>query len=263
MNTFIIYISLPATILLQVPKLSFDTSLISLIITPWLLLIFAVIAVLVITKNYSSDVRASLLMTVPLGNTSFVGIPLIETFIGSNAIGYALIYDQLGSFLMLSIYGGAILAYYEHGKIDVLFLLKKILFFPPFIFLIIAFSVKVSFFSNVESYLKILSQTLVPLALVSVGFSLVFKLNEFKAIFVKALFLKLLVLPFIAFLFLYPFDIEEVVFKTAILESAMPSMITAGALAINANFAPNLSASMVGIGLLVSLVTIPIINLLI
>lgn len=143
------------------------------------------------------------------------------------------------------------------------FLLKKILFFPPFIFLIIAFSVEPSFFASVGSYLKILSQTLVPLALVSVGFSLVFKFEDFKAIFVKALFLKLLFLPFIAFLFLYPFDVEEVVFKTVILESAMPSMITAGTLTINANFAPNLSAGMVGIGLLISLITIPIMNLLI
>jgi len=263
LNIFIIYISLPATIVLKVPEIAFDKSLISLIITPWIVLIITIFIIIFITKNYSKDVRASLLMVVPLGNTAFVGIPLITILIGENAIPYALIYDQFGSFLMLSIYGGAVIAYYESGKVDLIKLLKKIAIFPPFISLIIALIIDSNTFVDIKNYLTLLSQTLTPLALVSVGFSLSFKIAEYGSIFLKALSIKLIVMPFIAYILLLPFAIDNIVLKTAILETAMPSMITAGALAISANFAPKLSSAMVGIGLLLSLITLPIINILI
>ena len=42
-----------------------------------------------------------------------------------------------------------------------------------------------------------------------------------------------------------------------VLESAMPTMITAGALAIAHNLAPRLAAALVGYGILLSLVTLP------
>ena len=45
--------------------------------------------------------------------------------------------------------------------------------------------------------------------------------------------------------------------RTTVLESAMPSMVTAGALAISHNLAPRLAAAMVGYGLLLSLLTLP------
>jgi malate permease and related proteins len=45
--------------------------------------------------------------------------------------------------------------------------------------------------------------------------------------------------------------------RTTVLESAMPSMVTAGALAISHDLAPRLAAAMVGYGLLLSLLTLP------
>lgn len=74
LNQFIIYISLPATILLQVPKISFDESLILPLLTPWIALIISVILVLIIFKNYPQNTKAALLLLIPLGNTSFFWI---------------------------------------------------------------------------------------------------------------------------------------------------------------------------------------------
>ena len=75
----------------------------------------------------------------------------------------------------------------------------------------------------------------------------------------KALVLKLILMPFFAFGLLYAMGVEPLAMKTAVLESGMPSMITAGALAIAAGFAPALSAALVGYGIVISLVTLPII----
>ena len=46
--------------------------------------------------------------------------------------------------------------------------------------------------------------------------------------------------------------------RVTVLEAAMPSMVTAGALAIAHGLAPRLAAAMVGYGLLLSLATLPL-----
>lgn len=261
LNFFIIYVSLPATVLLQVPKISLDLSALGLIAVPWLLLPLSAGLVLWITRNAPQDVRAALLLVVPLGNTSFLGIPMVHALLGENAIPYVLIYDQFGSFLMLSLYGSAIVSRYESGTIRKRLILKKMLLFPPFGFLIAALALG-EIPHAVKPYVEQLSSTLVPLALISVGYSLRLGSGIDKAVFTQALGIKLLVMPVAAWGILILFGASPLVVQTGILESGMPSMITAGALAIAAGFAPALSAAMVGYGLLISLITLPLLTLL-
>jgi predicted permease len=71
------------------------------------------------------------------------------------------------------------------------------------------------------------------------------------------LLLKLLVMPGLALLLALLFGMHDEMLQVAVLESAMPTMITAGALAIAHNLAPRLAAALVGYGILLSLVTLP------
>lgn len=258
LNFFVIYVSLPATVLLQVPKIAFNVSALGTIMIPWLLLPIMFYLVILMTKNYPTDVRAALLLLIPLGNTSFVGIPIIKTLLGSDAIGYALMYDQFGSFLMLTLYGSAVISYYEIGKVHKRLILKKLLFFPPFFFLVFAL-----FFGemplSISPYLETLASTLVPLALVSVGYSLRFSGEIDYSLLSKALVLKLIVMPLIAFGLLFKLGVDPIAVQVSVLESGMPSMITAGALAIAAGFSPALSAALVGYGIIICLITLPLI----
>jgi malate permease and related proteins len=258
LNFFVIYVSLPATVLLQVPKIHFDLSALGVILIPWLLLPIVIALVIVMTRNHPPHVRAALLLVMPLGNTSFVGIPIIHTLLGEEAIGYVLMYDQFGTFLILSLYGSAVIARYETGKFHKRLMMKKLLLFPPFVFLLFAlFFGEVS--GDAQPYLQTLASTLVPLALISVGYSMKFGGEVDYGLFAQSLVLKLIIMPLIAFGLLVAMGTEPLALKTAVLESGMPSMITAGALAIAAGFAPALSAALVGYGLVVSLVTLPII----
>lgn len=258
LNFFVIYVSLPATVLIQVPKIHFDLSALGVILMPWLLLPIVIGIVVVMTRHYPPHVRAALLLVMPLGNTSFVGIPIVHTLLGEEAIPYVLMYDQFGTFLILSLYGAAVIARYETGLFHKRLIVKKLLLFPPFIFLILAL-----LFGEMpvaaHPYLKLLSSTLVPLALVSVGYSMKFGGEVDYGLFAKSLVLKLAIMPLIAFGILFSVGTEPLALKTAVLESGMPSMITAGALAIAAGFAPALSAALVGYGIIVSLVTLPLI----
>lgn len=257
LNFFVIYVSLPATILVQIPNVHFDLSAFWLILIPWILLPLSIILVLWITKTSTKEQRAAMLLVVPLGNTSFLGIPVIEALLGADAIPYLLVYDQFGTFLILSFYATAVVATYETGKVHKRQIFKKLLLFPPFGFLLLGLGAG-DMPSSILPYIQALSATLVPLALISVGYSLHFGKELEYSLLVKGLTIKLLIMPLVALGILWMFDVELLVLKTAVLESAMPSMITAGALAIAAGFAPRLAAAMVGYGLIVSLVTLPL-----
>ena len=257
LNFFVIYVSLPATVLLQVPKIHFDLSALGVILIPWLLLPIVIALVIVMTRNHPPHVRAALLLVMPLGNTSF-GIPIIHTLLGEEAIGYVLMYDQFGTFLILSLYGAAVIARYESGSFHKRLIVKKLLIFPPFIFLLFALLFGEMPISA-QPYLQTLASTLVPLALISVGYSMKFGGEIDYGLFTQSLILKLIIMPLIAFGILSAMGTQPLALKTAVLESGMPSMITAGALAIAAGFAPRLSAALVGYGIIISLVTLPII----
>jgi malate permease and related proteins len=58
------------------------------------------------------DARTSgtLLLVVPLANTSFLGFPAVEALLGADHLPAAVVYDQLGSFLALATYGAVVAA---------------------------------------------------------------------------------------------------------------------------------------------------------
>ncbi len=69
--------------------------------------------------------------------------------------------------------------------------------------------------------------------------------------------LKLLVMPAIAIPLLLLFGMRGRMPQANVLESAMPTRITAAALAIAHQLAPRLAAALVGYGIVLSLVTLP------
>lgn len=253
LNSFVIFVSLPATILVQLPKIKFDSSFILPALMPWFVAFLSVIFTLIFFKNVPSNTKAALLLLLPLSNTSFFGFPMLEATLGLESIKYAIIYDQFGTFLILAIYGSFVIAYFEGKSVKPIEISKKIAFFPPFIFLILAFFITIP--DDFVPYLTILSKTLVPLALISVGYSMQLNLGEEKIIFAKAILLKLFVIPMIILGLFMVIGINDLSAKTILLESAMPPMITAGALAISAGFAPRLSAALVGYGILFGIVS--------
>lgn len=255
LNLFIIYVSLPATILLQVPKITFDTSLLMVAFVPYLILVLSVLIVFIFFKNVSRNTKGALYLLLPLGNTSFFGFPILEALVGKEAIPYGIVYDQFGSFVILTLYGGFIVAYFSGNALNKKIMFKKIALFPPFIFIFVAL-----IFQEMPQitlpYIELLSKTLVPLAIISVGFSMQLKLDEEKDTFWKFMFFKLLLLPFVVLIVSKTFQFDGIAGATTLLESAMPPMITAGALAINASFAPKLTASLVGYGIVFGVLTV-------
>jgi malate permease and related proteins len=264
-NQYVIYLSLPALILIQVPKLTFSTTLLTPIIMPWFMMGVSVIAVLALSQffGWSNSITGGLLMVVPLGNTSFLGIPMIDALFGADFIPYGVLYDQLGTFPGLTIYGAVILAIYSgDGEVSTRAIIHKIITFPPFVSLLIAAVMiyqKWVLPTMATSILTRLADTLVPVVMVAVGLQLKFHLEKkYITPLMAGLSIKLFLAPLLALFVCNMLGLTSDPARIAIFEAAMPSMITAGALAIAAGLAPDLMAAMVGMGLLTSYVTLPL-----
>jgi predicted permease len=261
LNRFVIHICLPALVLRLVPKLRFDPELAVLAITPWALLAVCVVVVLACARlcRFSRPVTAALLLCSPLGNTSFLGFPMIAALAGADAVRLAVVYDQVGSFLILATYGLFVVARYSgDGKPSARAMFLRIVRFPPFIALLVAL-VPFHHPPALEAVLQRLGDTLVPVAMFAVGLALKLEVPRAPFAFAIGLGTKMLLSPFLVLCVCRLFGVRGMPVRVAVLESGMPPMITAGALATMAGLAPELAAALVGYGVLLSLATIPFI----
>ncbi len=268
LNQFAIYISLPAMILLQVPKLTFSIDSLIPIIIAWSVMIISAVLVLIISKffSFSKEITGSLMLVSILTNSSFLGIPIINAYMGESALPYILVYDQLGTFIAFSIYGTFIVSFYTSKKaITFKVFTLKVLTSPPLIALIVALLLMgVEFNPVISKVLSSFASTIVPIALVAVGLQLQFKLpREDLKPFSVSLFIKLIIAPVIAILVCKIFGWNNQASMVSIMEASMAPMITAGAIASMAGLAPRLSSAIVGYGILISFVTTGIVYKLI
>ncbi|MFK5893294.1 MAG: AEC family transporter [Pseudomonadota bacterium] len=114
LNLYVIYISLPALILIKIPQLEFSSNIFVPALMPWLMLILTFLLIIFLSRllNWDRPTTGCMLLVTPLGNTSFLGFPVVASFFGEHAIPYAVLYDQLGTFMALAIYGSIIIAFY-------------------------------------------------------------------------------------------------------------------------------------------------------
>src|SRR5690606_3875697 len=121
LNQFVIYISLPALVLLTIPELEISFTLLTPIIFCWVVLIFTASIILFLASffKWNKKITGCMLLLIPMGNTSFLGIPMVEAFFGIDAVKYALLYDQPGTFLALATYGSVIIAVFGNSGVKV------------------------------------------------------------------------------------------------------------------------------------------------
>jgi len=264
LNLFVIYVSLPALVLLKVPELSFSRALLIPALMPWVMLFFSAGIIIGLSRIFEWDRETigALLLLVPLGNTSFLGIPMVQVFFGEKGIPYAVLYDQLGSFLALATYGSAVIAIYDQGddKPTLNSVVKRSCIFPPFISLLVALALhSVSLPDSFVFLLETLAGTLVPVVMIAVGFQLTLRLSsDVLKPMAAGLMVKLLLAPCLAFILCRALGLNGIATQVSVFEAGMPPMVSAGAMAIMAGLSPKLTAAMVGFGMFISFFTLPL-----
>jgi malate permease and related proteins len=198
-----------------------------------------------------------------LGNTAFIGYPMIEALRGREGVKLALVADQLGCFLALAIGGTIVAALYSGTSASAKAVTRRVLTFPPFVALGIGIVAALlgGWPQPVDAIFDRLGATLVPIALFSVGlqFRLQFQRGQSTAVLL-ALGWKLALAPLVVWVVGVAMGVSDAILTVAVLESAMAPMISAAILAEQNDLEPQLANTVLGIGIVLSLVTVPLAN---
>lgn len=258
---FIIYFAFPALVIYNVYHLDIKPQFFAVLLSGWAVILFSIGLSFFAGRVMGMDRKtlASFVMMSSFGNTSFLGFPFQMALLGEEGLRYAVVFDQLASFLPVSLLSPFILAY---GKAEggVSIDIKKVVTFPPFVAIVTGFLLKQFYIPEfVLGSLKTLGMTVIPLALFAVGMNLRFskvkqRLRDVSAvIFIKMVFVPAL---FIAVLFFAGVEMD-VMWKSAVIEIAMPPMVLASIFVIGAGLDKDLAVSSVGAGIIMSFITVP------
>lgn len=265
LNAFVINISLSAFSLYYISKIELNNSVIYPVLVAWIGIFVAIAFFSILGKffGWKYSVIGALIMCAGFGNTSFLGIPVIQAMYGEEGLKTVMLVDQPG-FVALSTVGILVANFYSGSKDSIGKHLTKILKFPPFIAFVIAlllniFSVEIP--KIFDEVLMKLGATTVPLALVSVGSQMKWEKIEKEEGFhlFIGLFFKLIIYPLII-LILYKFILNQSgkMIEISILEAAMAPMITAAIIAAAHDLEPKLCNLMIAVGIPLSFITIAI-----
>lgn len=263
LNAWVIRIALPALILVQIPRIEFAPELAFAAFGPWVVALGACVVIPLIGRALAWDRgrTGAVLLTCGLGNTAFMGLPMTQALFGPQAIGTAVIADQLGSFMALSTLGVIVAAVFSGQAIKAGAITRRVLLFPPFGALIVALLVALTpgWPEWLDIVLNRLAETLTPVALFTVGFQMRFgDAWRLRQPIAAGLAWKLLLAPLCVLGFGAAFGIGGELRDVTVSQSAMAPMITAGIMAADARLEPPLATAMLAVGITLSLVTVPV-----
>ena len=215
----------------------------------------------IILKQFNfDDVKLwSVLVTVMIANTAFMGYPVNLGIYGQEGFLRAIFCDiaTLCIFLILSFI--LILKFGGTAKTAV----RKITFFPPLWAVILGLSFN---FLNIpigpvlDNTINYLGQGAIPLIMLALGLSIDFSgLSRSKSMVVFTSIFKLMFFPFVAFLFVSFLGLSDLQYNVTIIEAAMPSGMLSLLLSISYKLDYQLTSDCILINTVISLITLPII----
>lgn len=265
LNWWVVNIALPALVLHLIPQLRFTFDMWFLVASQWL--VFAVgwglFALLGKVYHWSRGRVGALTLVCGLGNTAFVGYPMIEALRGREGLALAVVADQVGCFVMLAVGGAIATAVYSGAKLRATDITKRVLSFPPFLGLLVGVAVGAlgGWPAAIDSILNRIGDSLVPLALFSVGLQvrMQFAPGQVGAA-ASGLIYKLCLAPLLIYACGIAFGISGLSLTVSVLQSAMAPMISAAILAEQHDLEPRLANLVLVVGIVLSFITVPLVD---
>uniref|UniRef100_A0A7C3WVW8 AEC family transporter n=1 Tax=Dictyoglomus turgidum TaxID=513050 RepID=A0A7C3WVW8_9BACT len=260
-SKFVYTFSLPALVFYSIysnpPQISLD----KVVLVEWIVsIVIGILALLIgFVLNLNKKTIGSLFLVSIGGNVTFLGYPIMEKLYGNQGLTVAIIYDQLGMCLFIYTIGIILISLLSAQKINFNFIVKKVLNNPPLWGLILGF-----IFSPYKlpdfliDSLSILGKATTPLMMFLLGlsFSKPQKNNRSTLGIFSGITLKLLLFPFLALILSRVLGLSDVPYKVTVLESAMPSMLTALVLALQFDLDTIFASHVIVYSTLISLITL-------
>ncbi|RMZ58570.1 AEC family transporter [Chryseobacterium nematophagum] len=259
-NTWILYVALPAVSFKYLPKVHWTMEMLFPIVATFLISIFCFFFMMFYSKSkgYSRRSRSTLELTSGYSNTSFIGFPLISAFYGESLLSIAIICDQ-SMFFTLSTLGiiAAVKGGSRSGKVSAKFILKRLITFPPLVGCIAALILSQFIdFTLAEPFFDKLAATVSPLALFSVGLQL--KFNGWKKLIPQmstSMLYKLILAPAMVLVLAIILGVKGDVAKITIFEAAMPTVVTSSIIAEQFRLNTKLTNLIIGVSIIMGFFT--------
>jgi predicted permease len=263
LNKIAVNFCLPALALFYIPKIHWNNQLLYPIGAAWIGFGASFLFFYFLGKKlgWSRKLTGCLILTAGLSNTSFLGFPIISAIYGPEGMKTAIMVDQPGSFVVLSTLGVLVATMYSKGVASAGQILKKVLFFPPFLTFIFACTMNIfnfDFLDIVQIGMHSIGNLITPLALISVGLQLSFDSRSAHWRFLRlGLLFKLILMPALFYVgYILILGQRSTMIDVVIMETAMAPMITGSILASTYGLKPRLSSMMIGFGIPLSFLTL-------
>ncbi len=263
----VISVLLPALVLAKLPEIPFEARAVIPVAVAWSAVAVGAAAVLALSRlrGWDRRVTGTLLLVTPLGNTSFLGFAAVEALLGRDHLPPAIAYDQLGSFLALVTYGSIVATRYGGGGPGgAPPALRDAWRFPPFVALLIGVGLRVTGIGlpAAEAF-DAIGRLVGPVALSALGlrFTLAVQRRHMGPV-AGCLVVRMGVIPALA-LAASTLAGGGLEWSTSVLEAGAPPMVTAGVVAAAVGLDAELAVTVVGLGLLLALGTLPLLAFLV
>lgn len=190
LNAVIVYVGLPAMIIRAIRSSEVGTSVIGVVAVAWLVFIVSLLIAWILTRILRLPKRTAgaFLVTAALGNTGYIGYPVVSAVLGEDALPLAIFSDVFGTVFAFVLVGFAIARRFgspEHavgspgaeGPVarlrQRLGVVGDLVTFPAFVALVVGLALRSAPVPDVVSAgLDILANLVVPLIMISVGIAL-------------------------------------------------------------------------------------------
>jgi auxin efflux carrier (AEC) len=251
---YVIYFSLPALVFKEVRGLEVSGETVGVVLTAWSVILMSLVLSWLVGKSLRMDPRTlrSFVLVSSFGNTAFLGYPFTYALFGEEGLGFAVLYDQMGSFLLVMSVGFLI----AKGEFSV----REVITFPPFLSLVLGVLMRgANLPPAIEVFLEVVGGSLIPAVLFALGlrFSPLNLLRSIKPVLLS-LGIKMVLVPGVLLLVLKLASLKTLGYKVALLESSMPPMVMAGVLAVRYGLNEEVALSSITLGMILSFIIVPL-----
>lgn len=283
LDALVIRVALPALVIDVLLAADIGPQAVVPVAVAWSVILLLLGAVLLGGRLLGVDRRTvgTLAVVVPLGNTSFLGFAAVPALLGAQALAPAVLYDQLGTFVALVTVAAATAA--AHGTApaattsdadgaagrDAWY--QQALRFPPFLALLAAVAMRglmsagLPLPPSAEGLLTgvtgRLGAVVVPVAMLSLGIRLASApLPWRRRALAVGLVLRMVLAPAAVLLVavLVAGSSGSLAWDVAVLQTAMPPMVTAAIVAVDAGLDEPLAVGLAGGGVVVAMASLPL-----
>ena len=266
LNTIIVWVALPALVFQAVHPAHLEVAFLGVVAIAWVVALVGMGVAWVIgrTLRLPAPVLGGFMLVCGLGNTGYLGYPIVSSLLGKAALVPAVFYDVFGTVGVLLTAGIAVCARFgEHD--ERVSLLREVLTFPALIAMVAALVLRPLPVVNLVSIgLDGLASMTVPLVMISVGLSLdLSKLRGHLKWAGPAAAVKLVALPALAWALAVVVLRDPMLVRVSTVEAGMPSMMLGLVFGMRFGLDDEFIASAIVLTTVAAAVTLPIVMVLV